>query len=136
MLFTKTNSGGTDNVWFYRMEADGFSLDDKRNPLLPAEKLGPDATLDESEHTKNNLPDIVARYGALAGETERRLTEQSFLVPKSAIVENGYDLSLNRYREVEYEEVATDPPAQIIVELTALEEEIMKGLKELEGMVR
>jgi type I restriction enzyme M protein len=136
VLFTKTNSGGTDNVWFYRMEADGFSLDDKRNPLLPVEKLGPDATLEHAEHAKNNLPDIVARYRSPESESSRDLTAQSFLVGKAAIVENGYDLNLNRYREVEHAEVGTEPPAKIIFDLKALENEIVRELAELERMVR
>src|SRR5258708_31563630 len=126
LVFTKTNSGGTEFVWFYRMEADGFSLDDKRNELLPLEKLGPNADLISEEHAKNNLPDIVHRWRTLdngnrtdlrQGEFARKPTEQSFLVPKSEIADNEYDLSINRYREVEYEEVQTHPPRKIIAEL-------------------
>lgn len=148
LLFTKTNSGGTDQVWFYRMEADGLSLDDKRNELLPSEKLGPAAEVTAEEHAKNNLPDIVQRWRSLrtppaaqasiftdSPEQARRRIDQSFLVPKKEIAANNYDLSLNRYREVEYEEVKTDPPKKIIAELAALEEEIVKGLKELGGRV-
>lgn len=136
LVFTKTNSGGTDDVWFYKMEADGISLDDKRNPLLPPEKLGPDAKLTAEEHEKNNLPDIVARWKNRKGEEKRARTDQSFLVSKREIASNGYDLSVNRYREVEYEEVKTDPPKEIIAELMKLEDEIQKGLKELEGMLK
>ncbi|MEZ5447523.1 MAG: N-6 DNA methylase [Thiolinea sp.] len=83
MFFTKTNSGGTDNVWFYDMRADGFSLDDKRTPQ-------PD---------KNDLPDILQRWQNLAGESGRKRTEQSFLVPKQEIADNDYDLSINRYKK-------------------------------------
>lgn len=135
LLFTKTNSGGTGKVWFYRMEADGLSLDDKRNPLLPEEKIGPCASLEESEHAKNNLPDIVARFFNLSAEADRPRTAQSFLVPKTDIAANNYDLSLNRYREVEYEEVQTESPRKIIADLTKLEDEIQRGLRELEGML-
>jgi type I restriction enzyme M protein len=135
LLFTKTNSGGTDNVWFYKMEADGRSLDDKRTELLPEEKLGALAKLDEGEHTKNNLPDIVARWQNRATEAERSRTAQSFLVPKSEIAANTYDLSVNRYREVEREEVQTESPKEILAKLKKLEDEIQKGIAELEVML-
>jgi type I restriction enzyme M protein len=108
LFFTKTNSGGTDNVWFYEITADGWSLDDKRSPLLPEDKLGPTPrdALDEAEHTKNNLPDVLARWNRRNGsEQERTRTEQSFCVPKTDIAEQGYDLSLNRYKEIVHEEV-------------------------------
>lgn len=101
LLFTRTDSGGTDNVWFYDVQADGFSLDDRRNPLLPEDRLGvrPAAgSLSEKEHTKNNLPDALSRWFDRGGsERNRERTEQSFCVPKSDIVAQGYDLSLNRY---------------------------------------
>ena len=82
LIFTKTGHGGTDQVWFYDMRADGFSLDDKRAPTA-----------------ENDIPDIVARFHNLAGEADRARTEQSFLVPKGEIVENGYDLSINKYKK-------------------------------------
>jgi type I restriction enzyme M protein len=135
LMFTKTNSGGTDDVWFYKMEADGLSLDDKRNPLLPVEKLGPDAKLSADEHKRNNLPDIVARWKTRQDEAMRPRTAQSFIVPKKEIEANGWDLSVNRYREIEFEEMQTDPPAKILADLIRLEEEIHEGLKELEGML-
>lgn len=135
LCFTKTNSGGTDHVWFYRMEADGYSLDDKRNQLLPDEKVGPCAELDADEGAKNNLPDIVARFRHLAAESARPRTAQSFLVPRVEIAANNYDLSLNRYRKVAYAETKTDPPKIILAELAMLEKEIVKGLQELEGML-
>lgn len=138
LLFTKTNSGGTENVWFYDMEADGWSLDDKRQPLLPLERLGaaPAETLTAEEHMKNNLPDVLARWRERAGtEGERPRTAQSFCVPKGEIAENGYDLSLNRYKQVVYEDVVHVPPKQILAELMQLEKEIEAGLKELEGML-
>lgn len=139
LCFTKTNSGGTENVWFYDMQADGWSLDDKRQELLPFEKLGvvPREPLSEAEHAKNNLPDALARWKQRdSSETERPRTAQSFCVPKSEIAENGYDLSLNRYKQVVYEEVEHVPPQVILRELMELEKEIEAGLKELEGMLR
>ncbi len=138
LLFTKTNSGGTDNVWFYDVQADGWSLDDKRTPLLAEEKLGlaHGATLTPEEHAKNNLPDVAARWLHRATtERERPRTAQSFCVPKAEIVENGYDLSLNRYKQVVHEEVEHVSPKQILAELAALELEIQAGLKELEAMI-
>lgn len=101
LLFTRTDSGGTDNVWFYDVQADGFSLDDRRNPLLPEDRLGVRpavGSLSEEEHTKNNLPDVLSRWFDRSGsEHNRARTEQSFCIPKSDIVAQGYDLSLNRY---------------------------------------
>ncbi len=138
LFFTKTNSGGTDNVWFYDVEADGWSLDDKRQPLLDLDKLGPapKEPLTPEEHAKNNLPDVLARWtGRDSAERERPRTAQSFCVPKAEIAENGYDLSLNRYKQVVYQEVAHVPPKQILAELLELEREIEAGLKELEGML-
>jgi type I restriction enzyme M protein len=136
VLFTKTNSGGTDQVWFYDCQADGFSLDDKRNALLPAEKIGPRAKLGENEHAKNNLPDIAARW-AKRHDTERKRprSAQSFCVPKAEIVVAGYDLSINRYKEVVHETAEHRPPREIIAELRTLEREIAEGLDELEGML-
>jgi len=137
LIFTKTNSGGTDHVWFYDMQADGWSLDDKRNPLLPEEKLGALATgLSEAEHAKNNLPDVLARWADRATtERENPRTAQSFCVPKSEIRKQGYDLSLNRYKEVVHEVVEHESPKVILAELKKLEEEIQRGMKELEEML-
>ncbi|KPF99701.1 DNA methyltransferase [Rhodopseudomonas sp. AAP120] len=136
VLFTKTNSGGTDHVWFYDCQADGLSLDDKRNPLLPAEKIGPNAKLDAAEHGKNNLPDIATRWKQRAtAERDRPRTAQSFCVPKAEIAAAGYDLSLNRYKEVVHEAAEHRPPKEIIAELKALEQEIADGLDELEAML-
>jgi type I restriction enzyme M protein len=119
LFFTKTNSGGTDHVWFYDMQADGFSLDDKRSPQ-------PD---------KNDLPDILNRWQRRDAETGRKRTEQSFFVPKAEIAENGYDLSINRYKEVVYEPVEYDPPQVILQRLAKLEEEIAEGRRELEELL-
>jgi type I restriction enzyme M protein len=120
LLFTKTNSGGTDHVWFYDMQADGYSLDDKRTPQ-------PD---------KSDLADIRARWQNREAEKERARTDQSFLVPKSEIVKNDYDLSINRYKEVVYEPVENDPPEVILERLAKLEAEMAKGREELEEMLR
>ncbi len=136
LFFTKTNSGGTDNVWFYDVKADGWSLDDKRQPLLTGDKLGPIAELSETEHAKNNLPDVLKRWFNREGvEKDRPRTAQSFCVPKSEIEANGYDLSLNRYKEVEHEAVEHRDPKEILAELWKLEEEIQQGMKELEAML-
>jgi type I restriction enzyme M protein len=135
LLFTKTNSGGTDQVWFYDVNADGWSLDDKRQPLVPEEQLGCRAAA--TEHSKNNLPDILQRWAQREGsERERPRTAQSFCVPKSEIVAQGYDLSLNRYKEVVHEQVEHRSPGEILAELARLEDEIVAGMRELEGMLR
>jgi type I restriction enzyme M protein len=139
LLFTKTNSGGTDHVWFYDMEADGRSLDDKRQPLLSEDKLGvaPVTPLTDAEHEKNNLPDVLKRWNAReTSERERARTEQSFCVPKADIAAQGYDLSINRYKEVVHEAVEHLPPLEILAKLNALEAEIQAGMKELEGMLK
>ena len=120
LLFTKTNSGGTDDVWFYDMQADGFSLDDKRTP----------------QPEKSDLTDILARWQKRDAESARARTDQSFLVPKSEIADNDYDLSINRYTEVEYEAVEYDPPKVILERLAKLEVEIANGRAKLEGMLR
>jgi type I restriction enzyme M protein len=139
LLFTKTNSGGTDHVWFYDVEADGWSLDDKRTPLLPEDKLGsvPAATLSTEEHAKNNLPDVVARWPKRDGaERKRARTAQSFCVAKAEIAAQGYDLSLNRYTQIIHEEVEQRSPKEILAELAKIEGEIQRGMKELEEMLR
>ena len=138
LLFTKTNSGGTDQVWFYDVEADGQSLDDKRTYLLPEAKLGPTPAepLTAAEHAKNNLPDVLARWRQRDGaERDRPRTAQSFCVPKADIVAQGYDLSLNRYKEVVHEEAEHRPPLEILAELAKIEAEIQAGMRELEGML-
>lgn len=120
LLFTKTNSGGTDNVWFYDVTADGFSLDDKRNPM-----------------EANDLPDALKRWCSRAGsELARARSEQSFCVSKDDIVAQGYDLSLNRYKEIVHDEVEHRPPLEIIAEIEKLEVEIVAGLAELKAMLK
>lgn len=118
MIFTKTGVGGTDNVWFYEMKADGFSLDDKRSPIK-----------------ENDIPDIVERFSNLQTEKERKRTEQSFFVPVEELRENDYDLSINKYKEIEYEEVKYEHPIAILKKINSQEIEIQKGLKELEDML-
>ncbi|MEA5465282.1 type I restriction-modification system subunit M [Leptothoe sp. PORK10 BA2] len=149
LFFTKTNSGGTDQVWFYDMQADGFSLDDKRTPLVNGELGARSAacleqgdSIPEEIHKLTNLPDILARWrslrsegGAQNAELTRKRTEQSFCVPSSEIRDQDYDLSINRYKEVEYEAIAHDPPQEILQRLAKLEEAIAEGRKGLEGML-
>jgi type I restriction enzyme M protein len=139
LLFTKTNSGGTDHVWFYGVEADGMSLDDKRTELLAADKLGavPSTALTPEDHPKNNLPDVLARWRQRdTAELQRPRTAQSFCVPRADIAAANYDLSLNRYREVVHAQVDLPSPQQLLKELTALEDEIQKDLRELQEMLR
>lgn len=123
LVFTKTGSGGTDNVWFYDMEADGFSLDDKRTPL------------DLNKHENNNIPDIVKRFRNIDKESKRKRTDQSFLVPKDEIVKNDYDLSINRYKEIIHEQIEYESPKEIMIEIDKIESEILNGIKELKGMI-
>lgn len=139
LIFTKTNSGGTDNVWFYDMQADGWSLDDKRQPLLEDSKLGVNLTADltTAEHGKNNLPDVIARWWQRDGtEQTNERTAQSFTVPKAELAANGYDLSLNRYKQVVHEHIEHVPPKKLIAELKKLEVEIQAGLAELEELLK
>ena len=136
LLFTKTNSGGTETVWFYDMKADGLSLDDKRDDLVPPEKQGPvpREELSEDEHEKNNLPDILSRWSEREGnEKDNERTAQSFCVPKSDIEEQAYDLSINRYKEIVYEEIEHRAPNEIIADLESIEAEIHQGMKEAAG---
>ncbi|HEY1938106.1 MAG TPA: class I SAM-dependent DNA methyltransferase [Candidatus Angelobacter sp.] len=138
LLFTKTNSGGTDYVWFYDVDADGLSLDDKRTPLLSEDKFGPvpQTLLSTEEHAKNNLPDILARWKQReSSECKNARIAQSFCVPKADIEAQGYDLSLSRYKEVVHEEMAHQSPKEILAELAMLEGEIQQGMKELEDML-
>ena len=119
LIFTKTGGhGGTDKVWFYDMQADGFSLDDKR-----------------TEIKENDIPDIISRFHNRAGETDRARIEKSFFVPKDEIVGNDYDLSINKYKKTEYKPVEYASTAELMAELHELEMEITKGLAELEGML-
>ncbi|GAE01174.1 type I restriction enzyme M subunit [Clostridium botulinum B str. Osaka05] len=118
IIFTKTGTGGTDKVWFYDMKADGYSLDDKRNPI-----------------EDNDMPDIIERFSNLDKEEDRKRTEQSFFVPIDEIRENNYDLSINKYKEIEYAEVVYDEPKVILERVRKLEKEITEGIYELEKMI-
>ncbi|HLH91591.1 MAG TPA: class I SAM-dependent DNA methyltransferase [Xanthobacteraceae bacterium] len=139
LVFTRTGVGGTDHVWFYDVKADGWSLDDKRQPLLPDERLGPKpvAKLTEAETEKNNLADLVWRWSErTTAERKRARTAQSFCVSKADILSAGHDLSLNRYREIEYQEIEHESPTKILLELRRIEAEIDAGMTRLEEMVR
>lgn len=114
LVFTKTNSGGTDKVWFYDMKADGFSLDDKRSPI-----------------SENDIPDVVSRFHHLKAEESRSRKEQSFFVPVEEIRQNNYDLSINKYKEIEREKVEYEPVADILTRLEKTEGEYLKGYSEL-----
>ena len=118
LIFTKTGHGGTDKVWFYDMKADGRSLDDKR-----------------TEIKENDIPDIIDRFQNLDKETERKRTEQSFFVPKEEIAENGYDLSINKYKEIEYVPVEYPPTQEIIADLREIEKKIGEEMSELEKLL-
>ena len=119
LVFTKTGYGGTDKVWFYDMKSDGFSLDDKRTPVQG-----------------NDIDDIVERFHNLDKETDRKRTEQSFLVAKQEIVDNDYDLSINKYKETEQVKIEYPSTQEILTDLSDLEEEIGNGLKELKAMLK
>jgi type I restriction enzyme M protein len=138
LVFTKTGVGGTDHIWFYDVEADGWSLDDKRQPLLPEEKLGPTppAELTVADHEKNNLPDVLPRWGERDdAERSQSRSAQSFCIPRNEIASNGYDLSLNRYKEAEHQTITHEAPAEIIAQLRTLEIAIDDGIRRLEEML-
>lgn len=118
LVFTKTDSGGTDNVWFYDMQAEGFSLDDKRQPI-----------------EANDIPDIIKRFCDLKAESKRSRIDKSFLVPVKEIIDNNYDLSINRYKETVHEEKSYEKPAVIISQIEALDKERAVLLKQLKGML-
>ena len=118
LIFTKTEHGGTDNVWFYDMTADGFSLDDKRTPV-----------------SENDIPDIIKRFKNREKESERKRTDKSFMVPKQDIVDNDYDLSINKYKEIEYVPVEYPPTSEIMANIREIEIEISKEMDELEKLL-
>ena len=148
VFFTKTNSGGTDNVWFYDMQADGFSLDDKRTPLIKDQELTTEADAIDNQaahgdtvpselpnHKLNNIPDVLYRWFNKQGEAQRKRTDQSFYVPLQEIIDKNYDLSINRYKEVVYEEVQYDPPKVILQRIKELQAAMDKGIADLEAML-
>ena len=118
LIFTKTGHGGTDNVWFYDMTADGYSLDDKRTPV-----------------SENDIPDIIERLKNLDKEADRKRTDKSFMVPKQEIADNDYDLSINKYKEVVYEKVEYPPTSEIMANIREIEMEIGKEMDELEKLL-
>lgn len=118
LVFVKTEAGGTDNVWFYDMKSDGFSLDDKR-----------------TEVKENDIPDIINRFHNPDGEKDRKRTEQSFLVPKEEIIKNDYDLSINKYKEVEYIPVEYPPTREIMAEIESLNIQIAQETEELKKLL-
>jgi type I restriction enzyme M protein len=146
LLFTKTNSGGTDNVWFYEMKADGKSLDDNRADLITPEQF--EQVFTESEKVADDLQgicdiaDVLKRYHKPEEEAKRERTENSFFVPKKELQENDYDLSINRYKEIVYEEVEYDSPDEIIngkedeKGIRQLSEERLNLLNELEELLK
>lgn len=119
LVFTKTNAGGTDRVWFYDMTADGYSLDDKRSPI-----------------TDNDIPDIIERFNNMDSEVDRKRTDKSFFVDKDEIVNNDYDLSINKYKKTEYVAVEYPPTSEIIANLRSLEKEISSEMDALEKLLR
>ena len=119
LIFTKTNAGGTDKVWFYDMKADGFSLDQRRE-----------------EVKENDIPDVIARYNDLKAEESRTRKDQSFLVPVEEIRANDYDLSINKYKEVERVKVEYEKPEVIMSRIKTLEQEITEALSELDKMMK
>lgn len=118
LVFTKTGTGGTDNVWFYDMKADGYSLDDKRQEISDCD-----------------IPDIINRFSNLEDEKDRARTEQSFFVPVDEIVANDYDLSINKYKEVVYEQVEYEPTEVIIDKIEKIEAEIQVEMAELKKLL-
>ncbi len=118
LVFIKTNAGGTDRVWFYDMKADGFSLDDKRAPIK-----------------ENDIPDIIARFDNLEGESSRKRTDQSFFVDKQEIVDNSYDLSISKYKKTEYKPVEYLSTAEIMGQIKELENEVAKELDALSSLL-
>ncbi len=139
LVFMKTNSGGTDFVWFYDVEADGWSLDDKRQPLLPDGKLGPvpESTLLADERSKNHLPDVLERWARRYGPERQNLrTESSFCVSKAELAARNYDLSMSRYKELRQEEEEVRPPLEILAEIGRLELEIQSEAEALEALLK
>ena len=119
LIFTKTGHGGTDNVWFYDMTADGYSLDDKRTPI-----------------DDNDVPDIIERFKNLDKEADRKRTEKSFMVSKKDIEDNDYDLSINKYKEIEYVPIEYPPTSEIIANIREIDAEIGKEMDELEKLLK
>ena len=118
LIFTKTNAGGTENVWFYDMQADGFSLDDKRE-----------------EVEENDIPDIITRFSNLEAEKERSRKEKSFMVSKEDIAKNGYSLRMKEYKEIEYQKIEYPSSEELLNDVDALKDELVASLQELRGLL-
>ena len=118
LIFTKTEHGGTDNVWFYDMKADGFSLDDKRSLV-----------------SENDIPDIIASFKSRFEEDNTDKKSKHFFVDTDEIRQKDYDLSVNKYKEIEYEEIQYEAPSKILADIQQLEAEIQESLKELEELI-
>ena len=118
LIFTKTNAGGTEKVWFYDMKADGYTLDDKRQPI-----------------DENDIPDIINRFHNKDKEESRERTEQSFMVDKQEIVDNGYDLSINKYKKIEYVAIEYPPTEEILDKIDELNAQIRKETLELRALL-
>lgn len=118
LIFTKTNCGGTDKVWFYDMKADGFSLDDKRSPIA-----------------QNDIPDVVERFRHLSKEALRTRKDQSFFVPVEEIQKNDYDLSINKYKEIERVKVEYESTSSLLSQLSQIEEKYAEGFASLAKML-
>ena len=118
IIFTKTGQGGTDDVWFYDMKADGYTLDDKRSPI-----------------DQNDIPDIIERFNNLEAEKNRERTEQSFFVPKDEITANDYDLSINKYKKTEYVAVKYPPTSEILAEIESINKQVEEEFKQLKALL-
>lgn len=118
IIFTKTGQGGTDDVWFYDMKADGYSLDDKRSPI-----------------NQNDIPDIISRFNNLEAEHSRERTEQSFFVPKQEIVDNDYDLSINKYKKTEYVAIEYPPTSEIMEEILNINKQVDEEILQLKALL-
>ena len=118
LLFTK-DPAGTDKVWFYDMTADGFSLDDKRSPIAD-----------------NDIPDIISRFKNMKEDDDRARTDKSFMVPVQEIIDNDYDLSINKYKETVYVPVEYPPTSEILDEIDRLESQIQQEMKELRKLLK
>lgn len=118
IIFTKTGQGGTDNVWFYDMKADGYSLDDKRSPI-----------------EQNDIPDIIKRFNNLESEKNRERTEQSFFVSKDEIASNDYDLSINKYKKTEYVAIKYPPTSEILAEIESINQQVEEEFKQLKALL-
>ena len=119
LVFTRTDAGGTDDVWLYNMEGDGFTLDDKRDP----------------DDNHNDIPDILKRWSDLENERKRSRTDKSFLVPKEEIVKNDYDFSFNKYTETVYEHIEYPPTEEILNDLDDLNRQMAASLADLRKML-